>query len=184
MNLLELPIVAAFSFLTALLFGLAAQQLLGIRLGIVRLFIAGIFALLIGPPIMLAIVGDAGASQTDPSIQVWFVLLGMACTVLASMVVLVLIEAFVPVGTVPPPLVWGRGRRARLARTRRYWQLVVLGIRTWGRTCATSAGVDSILRTGAPSSAGRWPVRSTPGVSRSSSSARCSRRGETSYQPK
>jgi hypothetical protein len=36
MNLLELPIVAAFSFLTALLFGLAAQQLLGIRLRINR----------------------------------------------------------------------------------------------------------------------------------------------------
>lgn len=59
----------------------------------------------------------------------WFALLAMACTVLASMVVLVLIEAFVPVGTVPPPLVWGRGLRARLARARRYWQIVTIGVR-------------------------------------------------------
>jgi ubiquinone biosynthesis protein len=44
MNLLAVPVVLTFSFVTALLFGLAAQRLLGIRLGLVRLFIAGIFA--------------------------------------------------------------------------------------------------------------------------------------------
>jgi len=36
MDLLALPVIAAFSFLTALMFGLAAQRLLGIRLGLVR----------------------------------------------------------------------------------------------------------------------------------------------------
>jgi len=58
MNLLALPVVLAFSFVTALLFGLAAQRLLGIRLGLVRLFIAGVFAMLINWPIQSALLGD------------------------------------------------------------------------------------------------------------------------------
>jgi len=45
------------------------------------------------------------------------------------MVFVVLIEAFVPLGSVPPPLVWGRGLRARIARTRRYWQIVGIALR-------------------------------------------------------
>ena len=45
------------------------------------------------------------------------------------MIFLVLIEAFVPLGSLPPPLVWGRGIRGRLARARRYWQIVAVGLR-------------------------------------------------------
>jgi ubiquinone biosynthesis protein len=38
------------------------------------------------------------------------------------------IEAFFPLGSLPPPLVWG-GLRARLARARRYWQIVGVALR-------------------------------------------------------
>jgi hypothetical protein len=62
---------------------------------------------LIELPIVPAVLipDNTSVSQIDASTQVWFVLLGMACTVRASMVGLVFIEAVVPVGTVPPPLV-------------------------------------------------------------------------------
>jgi ubiquinone biosynthesis protein len=132
MNLLALPVVLTFSFVTALLFGLAAQRLLGIRLGLVRLFIAGIFAMLINWPIQSAMLGDLADGEPtgrDAVPGLFFVLLAAACTILASMVFVVLIEAFVPLGSVPPPLVWGRGLRARIARTRRYWQIVGIGLR-------------------------------------------------------
>jgi hypothetical protein len=132
MDFLALPVVAAISFLTALVFGLAAQRLLGIRLGLVRLLIAGVFALFVNWPIQAALLGDY--AQREPTRAevvpvLFFVLLAMACTVLASMAFLVVIEAFFPLGSLPPPLVWGRGLRARLARARRYWQIVGVALR-------------------------------------------------------
>ncbi|HEU0213659.1 MAG TPA: AarF/UbiB family protein [Jiangellaceae bacterium] len=132
MNVLTLPVVATFSFLTALLFGLAAQRLLGVRLGLVRLFVAGVFALFVNWPIQAALLGDFAErepTRADAVPVVFFILLAMACTVLASMAFLVVIEAFFPLGSLPPPLVWGRGLRARLARTRRYWQIVGVALR-------------------------------------------------------
>ncbi|MGH8776547.1 MAG: ABC1 kinase family protein [Jiangellaceae bacterium] len=132
MSLLALPVVAAFSFLTALVFGLAAQRLLGVRLGLVRLFVAGIFALIINWPIQSALLGDFAQrepTRAEAGTAVFFVLLAMACTILASMAFLVVIEAFVPLGSLPPPLVWGHGLHGRFARARRYWQIVGLGLR-------------------------------------------------------
>ena len=87
-----MPVVAAISFLTALVFGLAAQRLLGIRLGLVRLLIAGVFALFVNWPIQAALLGDY--AQREPTRAevvpvLFFVLLAMACTVLASMAFLV-----------------------------------------------------------------------------------------------
>jgi ubiquinone biosynthesis protein len=132
MNIFALPVVAAISFLTALVFGLAAQRLLGIRLGLVRLLIAGVFALFVNWPIQAALLGDYAErepTRADAVPVVFFLLLAMACTVLASMAFLVVIEAFFPLGSLPPPLVWGRGLRARLARARRYWQIVGVALR-------------------------------------------------------
>jgi ubiquinone biosynthesis protein len=88
MNVLALPVVATFSFLTALVFGLAAQRLLGVRLGLVRLFVAGVFALFVNWPIQAALLGDFAErepTRADAVPVVFFVLLAMACTVLASM---------------------------------------------------------------------------------------------------
>jgi ubiquinone biosynthesis protein len=129
---LTLPLVLVFGLLTALVFGLIAQRLLGIRLGLVRLLVAGVFAVVANGPITAALLSeyaDREPTGTDVGPAAALVLLAMVTTVLASMIFLVIIEAFVPLGSLPPPLVWGRGLRARLARARRYWQIVGIGLR-------------------------------------------------------
>jgi ubiquinone biosynthesis protein len=132
MQWLTLPLSLALGFLTALIFGLMAQRLLGIRLGLVRLAVAGTFALLVNGPIMVALLSDylgrePTGAEAAPAIALS--VLGIATTILASMIFLVIIEAFVPLGSLPPPLVWGRGLRGRFARARRYWQIVGIALR-------------------------------------------------------
>jgi ubiquinone biosynthesis protein len=132
MQLITAPIAIGLAFLTALIFGLVAQRLLGIRLGFVRVIIAGVVAMTINGPLMLGVLGNLAerqptSSEVAPLLALG--LLGMATTILASMIFLVLIEAFVPLGSLPPPLVWGRGVRGRFARARRYWQIVAIGFR-------------------------------------------------------
>lgn len=132
MDLLILPLWLATAAVTALLFGLVAQRLLGIRLGLVRLITAGVFAIAINGPISYGIVRDYGEGPptgSQAATVAALLLLAIATTVLASMIFLVIIEAFVPLGSLPPPLVWGRGLRARLARTRRYWQIIGVALR-------------------------------------------------------
>jgi ubiquinone biosynthesis protein len=132
MQLITAPIAIGLAFLTALIFGLVAQRLLGIRLGFVRVIIAGVVAMTINGPLMLGVLGNlAGRQPTSSDVAPLLALglLGMATTILASMIFLVLIEAFVPLGSLPPPLVWGRGIRGRFARARRYWQIVAIGFR-------------------------------------------------------
>lgn len=133
MQVLTVPLAILIAIITALIFGFLAQRLLGIRLGIVRLFVAGGIALAINGPLTVVFLGDFEQREPSPAELVpalaW-VLLAMATTILASMIFLVIIEALVPLGSLPPPLVWGRGIRARLARTRRYWQIVGVGLRS------------------------------------------------------
>ncbi|MBB5787137.1 AarF/UbiB family protein [Jiangella mangrovi] len=135
MDVLTFPIVAAFSVVTALIFGLIAQRLLGLRLGLFRLLLTGGFALFVGPLIMFALLDQFTLSphgltdQSEGPVAFWFVLLGSVLTILASMVLLVVIEAFVPMGSLPPALVWGRGLLGRVRRARRYWQIVGIAMR-------------------------------------------------------
>lgn len=132
MQLVTLPTAIVLAFVTALIFGLVAQRLLGIRLGFVRVIIAGVVAMTINGPLMIGVLGDlADRAPTSREIApvAALTLLGMATTILASMIFLVIMEAFVPLGSLPPPLVWGRGIRGRLARARRYWQIVAIGLR-------------------------------------------------------
>lgn len=135
MGILTLPVIAAFSFVTALIIGFAAQRLLGIRLGLFRLLLAGVFALIVGPAIMYTMMRPFGViGQHDPdnppnATIFWFGLLAVVCTILASMAFIVIIEAFAPLGSIPPARVWGRGLRGRIKRTRRYWQIVVIALR-------------------------------------------------------
>lgn len=135
MDVLTFPIVATFSVLTALVFGLIAQRLLGVRLGLFRLLLTGTFALFVGPLIMFALLDqftlspNGLADQSEGPVAFWFALLAGVLTILASMVLLVIIEAFVPMGSLPPALVWGRGLLGRLRRARRYWQIIGVAMR-------------------------------------------------------
>ena len=134
MQVLELPFVLAFGVAVALLIGLAAQRLLGVRLGLFRLLITGFFATSVGPLIMLAMLSEFVApseelTRQDAPTAFWFVLLAAVCTILSSMAFLVVIEAFVPLGSIPPALVWGRGLIGRIKRAQRYWQIVGVAMR-------------------------------------------------------
>jgi ubiquinone biosynthesis protein len=133
MQFLTVPLAILVAILSALIFGILAQRLLGIRLGMIRLFVAGGIALAINGPLTALLLGDFVGREPTPAevapALAW-VLLAMATTILASMVFLVIIEALVPLGSLPPPLVWGRGLRARFARARRYWQIVGIGLRS------------------------------------------------------
>lgn len=135
MEFLTLPVFAAFSFVMALVIGYAAQRLLGIRLGLFRLLLAGAFALAVGPLIMIAMTRPFGLPGQHPPAQppdgavFWFGLLAVVCTMLASMAFIVVIEAFAPLGSIPPARIWGRGLRGRVKRARRYWQIVAIALR-------------------------------------------------------
>ncbi|WP_026877928.1 AarF/UbiB family protein [Jiangella gansuensis] len=134
MDLLAFPFVATFTVVTALVFGFIAQRLLGIRLGLVRLLITGAFVLTVGPLIMYAMmdqftIGPGNFDQSQGPVALWFALLGGVLTVLASMAFMVIVEAFLPLGSLPPAVVWGRGLFGRLRRARRYWQIVGIAMR-------------------------------------------------------
>src|SRR5690625_807164 len=140
MEFLTAPIWFFSTVALCLLIGLAAQRLLGLRLGPFRMIIAGIFALVIGPAIFLGLLSDRIPALVDPSVDpatlpepdvstTWFVLLAAILTMLASMAFLVVMEAFVPLGSLPPAVVWGRGLRGRFRRGARYWQIVWLSLR-------------------------------------------------------
>lgn len=139
MGILAAPIAFAALLGVSLLIGLAAQRLLGLRLGPVRMVLAGFFALIVGPLIFFALLrdhvpemgpgADPSTVATPDAAAVWFGLLAAVLTMLASMIFLVVMEAFVPLGSVPPARVWGRGLRGRFRRARRYWQIVWLSLR-------------------------------------------------------
>ncbi|NKZ02168.1 ABC1 kinase family protein [Actinomadura latina] len=105
-----------------------ARRLLNVRFSLFRTVVAGTAGQAVASPIITALVGDLRERQ-ELTPLLWFVCLGVACALLVSMTVLVLWEAFVPSGTVPSPLYWVGGARARIARTRRYWRITFIFLR-------------------------------------------------------
>jgi ubiquinone biosynthesis protein len=67
-----------------------------------------------------------GARQRPPAygVVLGFAALSWACGLLLAMAILVTWQAFIPAGTIPPPAAWPRSLRSRVARSRRYWQIV------------------------------------------------------------
>jgi ubiquinone biosynthesis protein len=106
---------------------LVARRLLGARFGVVRLLLAGAVALLVAGPIAQALAPKSLLDSNSVA-PLWLLLLAIACALLVAMVLLVVAEALVPTGQFTP-LLWLRGLRARLARTRRYLQIVVIALR-------------------------------------------------------
>ncbi len=139
MGILAAPVWLVTTLGLCLLIGLVAQRLLGLRLGPFRMVLTGLFALIVGPMIFLALLRDqipALEPGMDPATApapdattAWFALLAVILTMLASMSFIVIVEAFVPLGSLPPATVWGRGIRGRFRRARRYWQIVWLSLR-------------------------------------------------------
>ncbi len=66
-----------------------------------------------------------GSRQLPPyGVVLGFAALSWACGLLLAMAILVVWQAFVPAGTIPPVSSWPRSLRSRAARSRRYWQIV------------------------------------------------------------
>lgn len=135
MAILTVPFILGFALVVALLMGFIAQRLLGLRLGGVRLVATGLFAMSVLPLTMVTMLGGSFETGTQPELThdggtaFWLSLLAMMCTVLASMIFIVVIEAFIPLGSLPPAMVWGRGLKGRVRRARRYWQIVGIATR-------------------------------------------------------
>ncbi|MGW4638527.1 ABC1 kinase family protein [Sphaerisporangium sp. NPDC004334] len=104
-------------------FAVAARRLLNLRFGVVRGLLAGALAFLLAGPIMQALAGSV--SPQDSSLTpLWFLILAVACALLAAMVFLAVAEALVPAGSLPGPVELARSLRGRAARSRRYFAIV------------------------------------------------------------
>ncbi|PRZ33911.1 ubiquinone biosynthesis protein [Antricoccus suffuscus] len=125
--LLENVIFLPFLFVTILAFSAVITRLLGVRLGLVRTLIAAAFALSLATPILRTMLPPD--SRIDTVTGVVFVVLSVCCASLIGMVVLVIGEVIVPAGSLPGPLELWHGWRSRIARARRYCQVVRIAAR-------------------------------------------------------
>lgn len=141
-TVLTFTVGAAFN-ITLLAFG--ARRLLGEqRFSLSRTIVAGLAGQAAGNAIINALAAgvpaSVGAKGGPPyGVVIGFLALGWACALLIAMAILVVWQAFVPAGTVPPPTSWPGRLRARAARSARYWQIVRI---------FTRCGLGPLLRSG------------------------------------
>ena len=105
-----------------------AQRLLGVRFGLGRLAIGAGLTLAIFSPLMNALVGPLPWTGSNGAAAA---LLGLdaLCSMLAGLIFLVLAEALVPTGSLPRARDLRRDLSGRIARTRRYLQILRIAIR-------------------------------------------------------
>ncbi|GAA0360601.1 AarF/UbiB family protein [Microbispora corallina] len=128
MDALVWVVVAATVVLLVIGFALAARRLLGLRFGVVRTLLGGGLAVLLAGPVGRILAGSV--SSDEPGIApLWFLILAVACALLASMVFLVIAEALVPTGSVPGPVELVRAARRALLRSRRYLRITRILVR-------------------------------------------------------
>lgn len=107
-----------------------AQRLLGVRFGLVRLVLGALITILVFGPMMNAMARSIPEDQQTSGITpLWFLILGVVCSVLAGLVFLVLAEAVVPTGSLPRFRDLRRGVGGRIARTRRYLHILRVATR-------------------------------------------------------
>ncbi|MFD1932084.1 MULTISPECIES: ABC1 kinase family protein [Nonomuraea] len=128
-----MPLLLAVSLAVVLLMlATAAQRLLDVRFGPVRMTLAVLLALML-TPVFLAPVFQSFEkydATRDPGLgPLWIVILVSMCVVLIPMVILVLGEALVPPGSIPGPIELVKSVRGRLARARRYSQITRIAFR-------------------------------------------------------
>lgn len=110
-----------------------AARLLDVRFTLVRLITVSIFgqtAVQYGlfPALLKPFAGRAPTPAELPGAFALSVLAALCAPVIA-MVLLVVWEALLPTGTVPPMRTWFKGLRRRIGRTRRYLQILVIAAR-------------------------------------------------------
>ncbi len=105
-----------------------AQRLLGVRFGLVRLALGAGLTLALFGPIAEGLVGPPPFEGPDAA-AVALLALTTLCSVLSGLIFLVLAEALVPTGSLPRARDLRRDLTGRIARTKRYLQILRIAIR-------------------------------------------------------
>ena len=105
-----------------------AQRLLGVRFGLIRMALGAVLTLAVFSPIAGALVGRLPFEGSNAA-AVAFLALTAVCSMLAGLVFLVLSEALVPTGSLPRARDLRRDFSGRIARTRRYLQIIGIAIK-------------------------------------------------------
>ncbi|MEU8227880.1 AarF/UbiB family protein [Kribbella sp. NPDC048915] len=105
-----------------------SQRLLGVRFGLGRLAVGALITLSAAGPLATAMVGQPPWTGSQGA-AVAFMVLIVLCSMLAGLVFLVLAEALVPTGSLPRARDLRRDLTGRIARTRRYLQILRIAIR-------------------------------------------------------
>jgi len=124
--------VAIFGLINILIFMVVfvpvAQRLLGVRFGLVRLALGAALTLALFNPISRGLVGPPPFEGSNGA-AVSLLALTTLCSVLAGLIFLVLGEALVPTGSLPRARDLRRDVSGRIARTKRYLQILRIAIR-------------------------------------------------------
>ncbi len=130
METLVLNLLLVLSLLLMVLgFGTVIRRLLGVRLGLVRTVLAAVLALFVARPLVNAMLPRPAEAAEDPGTAMLYLFLAVCCASLVAMVVLVIAEVIVPDGSLPGPIELWRDWRSRVARTRRYSQILRIAVR-------------------------------------------------------
>jgi ubiquinone biosynthesis protein len=105
-----------------------SQRLLGVRFGLVRLGVGALITLSVSEPLAVALIGEPPWTGSNGAAVAYMALIAV-CSMLAGLVFLVLSEALVPTGSLPRARDLRRDLSGRIARTRRYLQILRIAIK-------------------------------------------------------
>src|SRR3954447_6407070 len=108
------------------LLGVIVSRPLGLDFSLVRRFGAGLLAFGITTPVIRAITPDSVISTRANFPAFWYLLLGTLISVVVAMVVLVVVEALVPSGSLPGPVALLRATPRGVRRARRYLRIALI----------------------------------------------------------
>ncbi len=122
-------LVIVMTIISLAAFAFVVRGLLGVDFTIVRLIMAAVIVLLVGQPVMVALIGPELSDESSAFPTLWFYLLGTFISILAGMVFLVIAEALIPSNTLPGPIYVVRAFRRSLGRMARYAQITGIILR-------------------------------------------------------
>jgi ubiquinone biosynthesis protein len=105
-----------------------SQRLLGVRFGVGRMAVGAALTLAMFSPLMNALAGPPPWTETNGAAFALLVLTAL-CSMLTGLIFLVLAEALVPTGSLPRARDLRRDVSGRIARTRRYLQILRIAIK-------------------------------------------------------
>lgn len=112
------------SVVFCLLFAAVVRRVLGVPVSLVRAALAALAASFAANPLLAGLIGTpADDGRPDLALGLYLALV-MVFAVVLAMLLLVVAEILVPDGSLPGPLELWRNGRARLARSRRYAQIL------------------------------------------------------------